>query len=140
VDEPSRVEDLLARAVDEQVAEQRSWREAVEALTSRVGDLETAVSGLRHELAAVVEQGARAGVTGELEAVSAELRRQISDLGRMIVNDLGKLPRLLKETRAATAPPPAPLPAQNHIDLDLPYAEAEEPDEQQSRRSRPRRR
>ena len=145
MDTSPRVDELLARAVDEQVAEQRSWRAAVEALTERVAAVELAIAALRDELGGAVESGARAAVAGELDGVSTELRRQISDLGRMIVNDLGKLPRIIRETRGDTggatgggrsgiARPEMHL----DLDLDLPYADAAG-DEQQQRRGRFRR-
>jgi hypothetical protein len=68
--------------------------------------------------------------------MSDDLRRQISDLGRLIVNDLGRLPKLLEEHRPpapeSTPTPPAQLdlrdlPRVEHpVDPDLPYADAGE--------------
>ena len=138
--EASRVDELVHRAIDEQVDEYRRWRDEATALAARVEALEGAVESLRAELAATVEGAAHAGVAGEIERLSADLRRQISDLGRLIVNDLGRLPKLL----ADAAPPAVAGPADDALDLrepdvdpdaepvdrgadlDLPYAVGEE--------------
>jgi hypothetical protein len=93
--EASRVDDLVNRAIDEQITEYREWRAEAAALRARVEALETAVERLTAELSATVERAARAGVAGEIDRLSADVRRQISDLGRLIVNDLGRLPTLL---------------------------------------------
>lgn len=126
--EASRVDELVTRAIDEQVNEYRRWRQEAAALAARVERLEAAVGALRAELGPAVEDAARAGVAEEVERLSADLRRQISDLGRLIVNDLGRLPKLLTATPAPEggsidvrdAPPEAP----GEPGVDLPYAES----------------
>lgn len=139
----TRVEELLARAIEEQIAEARAYREAVDALTDRVERMEEAIASLRQELEVTVEGGARAGVSGELETVAGELRRQISDLGRMIVNDLGRLPQIIRD--AQTPPPPVrpPLPGAPDPGLDVVEhddAELEQPRPVETARPRLRRR
>jgi hypothetical protein len=113
--EASRVDELVTRALDAQVDEYRQWREEAAALAERVGRLEAAVEALRADVAAA----AREGVAGEFDRLSEDLRRQINDLGRLIVNDLGRLPKILAE-RPAEAQPPLDL----RDDVELPYAEA----------------
>jgi len=95
--EASRVDELVTRAIDEQVAEYRQWRDEAAALAERVERLEAALDALRADVAAGVTDAARAGVAGEIDRLADDLRRQISDLGRLIVNDLGRLPKLLAE-------------------------------------------
>lgn len=151
--EASKVDELVSRAIDEQVDEYRRWRAEAAELVARVEALEGAVESLRAELAASVEGAARAGVAGEVDRLTADVRRQISDLGRLIVNDLGRLPKLLA---ASDVPAPGPGPgaapadaaddsldlrerppgdeAGRGADLDLPYAVGE------ARRGRFRRR
>lgn len=95
--EASRVDELVSRAMDEQVSEYRRWRDEAAALAERVERLEGAVDALRADLAAGVTDAARAGVAGEIDRLADDLRRQVSDLGRLIVNDLGRLPKLLEQ-------------------------------------------
>lgn len=133
--EASRVDELVNRAIDEQIREYRQWREEAAALVARVDALEAAVEALRNELATVVETAAGAGVAGEIDRLSADLRRQISDLGRLIVNDLGRLPKLLATAQEAAAPAATDAGASDMPDvpdevdlrepgggIDLPYA------------------
>ena len=117
----ARVDELLSRAVEDQVAEYREWRLAMDALGDRVERLETAVHALCEDLDRRVEGAARDAVSEQLEQLSGDIRRQISDLGRLIVNDLGRLPKLL-------ATPAAPdLDLRDEPDPDaLPYASATE--------------
>ena len=104
MDSPPPVDQLLARAVDEQLAEQRSWRQAMEGLAERLTRLEEVVAALPAEVAAAVEAAVRTGVAAELEVVGAELRRQVNDLGRLIVNDLGRLPKIIRDAAQGAAP------------------------------------
>ena len=84
-----------------------------------------------------MSEAARDGVAGEVARLSDDLRRQISDLGRLIVNDLGRLPKLLCDRPAtepeAPAEPPddaldlrEPPEAAPGGDLGLPYAAGDE--------------
>ena len=128
--EASRVDELVNRAIDEQISEYRQWREEAAALGARLEALEAAVEALRTELTSTVEGAARAGVAGEIERLSADLRRQVSDLGRLIVNDLGRLPKLLANGASAPAGDAGDVgDAPGEVDLrepagdaDLPYA------------------
>ncbi|HET7653811.1 MAG TPA: hypothetical protein VFK42_12290 [Acidimicrobiales bacterium] len=127
--EASRVDELVSRAMDEQVAEYRQWRDEAAALAERIERLEAAVDALRAEVAGGVTEAARLGVAGEVDRLADDLRRQISDLGRLIVNDLGRLPKLLEQQQPA--PPTAATPATEEAALDLrddalPYADAAE--------------
>ena len=129
--EASRVDELVSRAMDEQVAEYRQWRDEAAALAERIERLEAAVDALRAEVAAGVADAARTGVAGEVDRLADDLRRQISDLGRLIVNDLGRLPKLLEQQQppssTVSSAPPAGEPALDLRDNALPYAaEAEE--------------
>lgn len=137
--EATRVDDLLSRAIDEQVAEYRTWREAMDALTARVDQLEAVIQSLRDDLADLVGDAARLAVRDAVDAGSDDLRRQISDLGRLIVNDLGKLPQIIRAASApgqpdvdlrdratASASIPVPVPVEAGQLLDLPYGEAGE--------------
>lgn len=129
--EASRVDELVSRAMDEQVAEYRQWRDEAAALAERIGRLEAAVDALRAEVAGGVADAARAGVAGEVDRLADDLRRQISDLGRLIVNDLGRLPKLLEQQQhqqqqppqQQSAAPPAEEPALDLRDNALPYAD-----------------
>lgn len=117
--EASRVDELVSRAMHEQVAEYRQWRDEAAALAERIERLESAVDALRAEVAGGVADAARAGVAGEVDRLADDLRRQISDLGRLIVNDLGRLPKLLEHQQA-------PVPSGPPLDLRddaLPYAD-----------------
>ena len=130
--EASRVDELVNRAIDEQISEYRQWREEAAALVARVEALEAAVGALRSDLATVVETAAGAGVAGEIDRLSADLRRQVSDLGRLIVNDLGRLPKLLATAHetapAATAADVSDAPdAPDEVDLREPRGEADLP-------------
>lgn len=117
--EASRVDELVSRAIDEQVAEYRQWRAEAAALAERVTALEHAVASMRAEVA----DAAREGVAGEVDRLSEDLRRQINDLGRLIVNDLGRLPKLLAE-RAPAPEPAEPEPDARQLDLrELPHVE-----------------
>jgi hypothetical protein len=124
--EASRVDELVSRAMDEQVAEYRQWRDEAAALAERIERLEAAVDALRAEVAGGVTEAARLGVAGEVDRLADDLRRQISDLGRLIVNDLGRLPKLLEQQQPpqqSPAPPPAEEPALDLRDNALPYAD-----------------
>lgn len=129
--EASRVDELVNRALDEQVSEYRRWREEAAALAERIERLEAAVESLRGDVAAAVTDAAREGVAGEIDRLSDDLRRQISDLGRLIVNDLGRLPKILAERPPAAAldlrDAPGPHGDEEAADgppeVDLPYAE-----------------
>lgn len=124
--EASRVDELVSRAMDEQVAEYRQWRDEAAALAERIGRLEVAVDALRAEVASGVADAARAGVAGEVDRLADDLRRQISDLGRLIVNDLGRLPKLLEQQQPLPSPAPpaaAEEPALDLRDNALPYAD-----------------
>jgi hypothetical protein len=76
MEKPPRVDLLLARAVDQQVHEQRSWREALEGMEERLEALEETVAGLDARLrrwsdpGEVVEQ-----VSGLEEEISVALGR-----------------------------------------------------------------
>jgi hypothetical protein len=101
MDPPSRVEELLARAVDEQVGQQRAWRDSMDELAQRVAALEASVESLRADLSGAVQTAAREAIAGELDDVAGELSRRVSELGRMIVRDLGRLQQVLESHRAA---------------------------------------
>lgn len=90
--EGRRIDDLLSRAIDEQVAEYRSWREAMESFAARVDRLDAVVQGLRAEVAGVVGDAARAAVSEAVETMSADLRHEISDLGRLILREPARAP------------------------------------------------
>ena len=118
----ARVDELLSRAVEDQVAEYREWRLAMDALGERVERLETAVHALCEDLDRRVGGAARDAVSEQLEQLSGDIRRQISDLGRLIVNDLGRLPKIL-----APQAPDVDLDLRDEPDPDaLPYASATE--------------
>jgi hypothetical protein len=126
--EASRVDELVSRAMDEQVAEYRQWRDEAAALAERIERLEAAVDALRAEVAGGVTEAARLGVAGEVDRLADDLRRQISDLGRLIVNDLGRLPMLLEQQATPPQQSPVTLPAEEEPALDLrdnalPYAD-----------------
>lgn len=106
---PGRVDDLLARAIDAELAVQRELRDAIEGLNARVDHLEQTITSLRADIASQVELAARMGLGERLDALTGDLRRQINDLGRLIVNDLGRLPQIVREAVAA-APAPAGAP------------------------------
>jgi len=61
-----RVDELVAHAVDAQIAEQRAWRESIDDLSRRVAALETA-----------------------LAAAAADLHQQIGELARLMVAEPG---------------------------------------------------
>jgi hypothetical protein len=120
--EASRVDELVSRAMDEQVAEYRQWRSEAAALAERIERLEAAVEALRTQVAGGLADAARAGVAGEVDRLADDLRRQISDLGRLIVNDLGRLPRLLEQQQSPASTSAAEEPALDLRDNGLPYA------------------
>jgi hypothetical protein len=80
----TRVEQLLTQAVDEQVQGLRDWRDALGALTTRVGALEGAITELRESLPDAISAQLRDAVSGELATVALILRRQIDDVTRML--------------------------------------------------------
>ena len=79
----------------------------------RLAALETGMAELSRRLEGVgdsVETTVRRAVGGELRAVTADLRHTVSELGRLLVRDLGKLAQLLSEHRdtiVAELRPPA---------------------------------
>ena len=73
--DPPRVDELLSRAVDDQVAEYREWRLAMEAVADRVERLEAAVRALCDDLDSRVEGATRTALSELLEQLQAEIRR-----------------------------------------------------------------
>jgi hypothetical protein len=103
-------------------------------LEVRLANLETAVAEMNERLDALsvsLEASLREAVTHEVQVVSGELRHTVAELGRLLVRDLGKLPKLLSEHRnaivaelagesrsAPTVPAPAPPPPPAATDGD----------------------
>jgi hypothetical protein len=85
--EDGRIHELLHTAVEEQMADQRALREALEAIVTRLDAIEARLTAL--------EDAPKL----QLETVTGAIDRRISDLGRMIVRDLGSLPHLLEGHR-----------------------------------------
>jgi hypothetical protein len=94
--ERARVEELLTRAVGEQVRGLRDWRDALAGLGDRVSALEAAVHELRASLPGEVGAEVRANlhdvVSTELATAALILRREIDDLARMIRTEFDARP------------------------------------------------
>ena len=79
----------------------------------RLTALEAGMAELGRRLERVgesVEESVRTAVSGELRAATADLRHTVSELGRLLVRDLGKLAQLLadhRDTIVAELRPPA---------------------------------
>jgi hypothetical protein len=88
----ARVEDLLDRAVKEQVESLRDWRATLTELVDRVAALEAPVAALHAApTAEAVHADLREVVSNELATVALILRREIDDVGRKVRHDLGML-------------------------------------------------
>ena len=73
-------------------------------VSRRLAALETAVADLAGRvdaLAASADETVSAAVSREVQGVAAELRHTVSELGRLLVRDLGKLSKILAEHRDA---------------------------------------
>ncbi|HEX3394294.1 MAG TPA: hypothetical protein VHS52_07180 [Acidimicrobiales bacterium] len=98
--------------VDAATAELARRLDAVEAGLGRLG-------GRVEALAVSLEASFETAVATEVQAAAAELRHTVSELGRILVRDLGKLPQMLSqhrqaivaELRASRGPEVAPAPA-----------------------------
>ncbi len=83
-----------AQPVEPTAAELARRLDAVEAGLGRLG-------GRLESLAVSLEASFEAAVATEVHAAAAELRHTVSELGRILVRDLGKLPQMLTEHRQA---------------------------------------
>ncbi|MGI8778302.1 MAG: hypothetical protein ACR2LJ_13185 [Acidimicrobiales bacterium] len=100
-------------SVEPAIAELARRLDAVEAGVGHLG-------GRLEALAVSLEASFETAVATEVQAAAAELRHTVSELGRILVRDLGKLPQMLAqhrqaiiaELRGARAPGPAREPAQ----------------------------
>jgi len=100
-----------AQPVEPTIAELAVRLEAVEAGLGRLG-------GRLEALAVSLEASFETAVATEVQAAAAELRHTVSELGRILVRDLGKLPQMLAKHRQAivaelrgtdpSSAPPAP--------------------------------
>jgi hypothetical protein len=71
-------------------------------LSDRLARVEAQVAGLGDRLEALadsVESTLRLAVAEEVGAVAGDLRRTVTELGRLLVRDLGRLTRILGEHR-----------------------------------------
>ncbi|MGI9079524.1 MAG: hypothetical protein ACR2GF_01655 [Acidimicrobiales bacterium] len=101
--------------VDAATAELARRLDGVEAGLGRLG-------GRLEALAVSLEASFETAVATEVQAAAAELRHTVSELGRILVRDLGKLPQMLTQHRQAIVaelrasrgpevdPAPAPVP------------------------------
>ncbi len=86
----------------------------LELVEAGLADLSARVDALTKSVPGVVQ----AAVESEVRVVSGELRHTVSELGRLLVRDLGKLSQILaqhrdaivEEIRGPSAAPPAPVP------------------------------
>lgn len=83
-----------AQPVEPTTAELAVRLEAVEAGLGRLG-------GRLEALAVSLEASFETAVATEVQAAAAELRHTVSELGRILVRDLGKLPQMLTKHRQA---------------------------------------
>jgi hypothetical protein len=68
----------------------------------RLAAIENGIAALGERvdaLATTLEQSVRDAVVQDVEAVAADLRHTVSDLGRLLVRDLGRLSKILAEHR-----------------------------------------
>lgn len=70
-------------------------RRTLKAIERAVADLGERMDSL----AATLESSVREAVAKDVEAVAADLRHTVSDLGRLLVRDLGRLSKILSEHR-----------------------------------------
>ena len=71
---------------------------------ARLANVEAALAETNERLDALgvsLEASLREAVTQEVQVVSGELRHTVAELGRLLVRDIGKLPKLLSEHRDA---------------------------------------
>ncbi len=83
-----------AQPVEPTAAELARRLDGVEAGLGRLG-------GRLESLAVSLEASFETAVATEVQAAAAELRHTVSELGRILVRDLGKLPQMLTEHRQA---------------------------------------
>ncbi len=83
-----------AQPIEPTTAELAVRLEAVEAGLGRLG-------GRLEALAVSLEASFETAVATEVQAAAAELRHTVSELGRILVRDLGKLPQMLTKHRQA---------------------------------------
>ncbi len=83
-----------AQLIEPTTAELAVRLEAVEAGLGRLG-------GRLEALAVSLEASFETAVATEVQAAAAELRHTVSELGRILVRDLGKLPQMLTKHRQA---------------------------------------
>lgn len=87
----------------------------------RLAAIENGIAALGERvdsLATTLEQSVRDAVVHDVEAVAADLRHVVSDLGRLLVRDLGRLSKILAEhrdtivaeVRGQPLPPSTPTP------------------------------
>jgi hypothetical protein len=89
--ERGRVEELLTRAVNEQVQGLRDWRDALAGLSDRITALEDAVAELRVALPDAAGAQLRDVMSSELATTALIIRHEIDDLGRVLRADLDAL-------------------------------------------------
>jgi|GEM_PF-6508696 len=83
-----------APSADPAIAELARRLDAVEAGLGHLG-------GRLEALAVSLEASFETAVATEVQAAAAELRHSVSELGRILVRDLGKLPQMLTQHRQA---------------------------------------
>src|SRR5437588_579898 len=131
-----RVDRLLARAVDEQVSEQRLLREALEEVAARLERVEASTAALAEkiepwsdpgaatadlavrvekrmgkrfdelemsldDMAVTIENRAVEAMSDDMTAVAGELRKAVTELGRLLVRDRKRISHALTEHRNA---------------------------------------
>ena len=136
MDVAPRVDRLLARAVDEQVSEQRLLREALEEVAARLERVEASTAALAEkiepwsdpgaatadlavrvekrmgnrfdelemsldDMAVTIENRAVEAMSDDMTAVAGELRKAVTELGRLLVRDRKRISHALTEHRNA---------------------------------------